>query len=73
MLIQAELVKRATADGLVEFEDDIPLGRVYLVEVDSHQVLMLLNDETGDCHMKEVIYTDEGVWLPVECLKLVVN
>lgn len=73
MLIQAHLVKKATADGLVEFEDDVELGRVYLVELDSRQQVDLLNDETGEPHTKEIIFTNEGAWLPLECLRLVTH
>lgn len=73
MLIQVQLVKKATDDGLVEFEDDIPLGRVYLVELDSRRTVMLLNDDTGGAHLKDIIYTVDGAWLPVECLKFVVH
>lgn len=73
MTTTVELVKTATDDGLVEFEDDVQIGRRYLVDLDSQQVVMLQNDATGGYHMKEIIYTVEGSWLPVECLKFVVH
>jgi hypothetical protein len=71
--MQVELVKKATDDGLVEFEDDVPLGRKYLVDMESTRVILLLDDTTGGCHMKEIIYTVDGMWLPTECLKFVVH
>jgi hypothetical protein len=71
--MQVELVKKATDDGLVEFEDDVPLGRKYLVDMESTRVILLLDDMTGGCHMKEIIYTVDGMWLPTECLKFVVH
>lgn len=72
--MQVELTKTITDDGLIEFEDDVPVGRRYLVDLDSRQVVALQVDGAPGCfHMKEIIYTIDGAWLPVECLKFVVH
>lgn len=72
-LVRAKLIKLATAAGLVEVEDDIPLGKAYLVDIDSIKREHYYNLEKGREHWKEVIITDSGKWLPVELLEFVNN
>lgn len=75
-MVTAILVKRATEDGLVEFEDHVPLGRRYRVDLDSIvRAAPMTHDPDGKniSHRKDIIYTEDGGWLPLECLKLLEN
>lgn len=74
-LLQAKLIKRKTADGLMEIEDDIPLGKIYYVDIDSIRKAKYLNVHKDTYHYKEVIDTqDESgrmLPLPLECLQVI--
>jgi hypothetical protein len=66
------VVKRQTDDGLVSFEDDVPLGRVYLIDIDSISVATMTH-VSGVAHQKRIGYAANGRWLPMDCLELVVS
>lgn len=72
-IVKATLIKHKTDDGLVEFNPGVPLGQEYLVDLDSRRKQSMFNAEFLVTHKKDLIFTPEGAWLPVECLKLQVN
>ncbi len=65
----ARLVKKATADGLYEFNDDVPVGRLYNVDVQHPMTAELFNVDKHVRHTK-VLVKDlaQPGWLPLECL-----
>ena len=67
----ARLIKRATDDGLYEFHDDVPLGRVYDVDLVHARIVPLFNVAKQVAHEK-VLVVDlvRGGWLPLECLEV---
>lgn len=77
-LVKAKLIKLATEDHLVEFFDETPLGKVYIVDADTDSVeeLEMYNMDRGVYHRKRVICNIDPVthanlgWLPVECLEI---
>ena len=74
MIIRAVVEKLATDDGLVEFEPHVQLGKTYLVETDSirrNQTVVKVMGDSPISHEKDIIFTVEGVWLPLETLRLV--
>lgn len=68
--VTAKLVKRTTDDGLVEVKDDVPLGREYQVDLDSIEILTLINKLKNKEHTKEVIWADNSRWIPTELLSI---
>lgn len=71
-LARYRLVKLATADGLCTFHDDVVLGKVFVLDMDSVREVELLNHKHGVRHRKVILHTpDTGHWLPLECLELV--
>jgi hypothetical protein len=70
----AILAKHATTDGLVEFNDDVPLGKAYRVDIDTRQTVVLFNIEHQSKHCKEIVQEiGSGCWLPLECLEMRVS
>lgn len=68
--MKATLVARSTADGLVEVNDDVPIGRVYEVMPGSETEVTMVHKPTGKVHTKVMVQDVEGGWLPVEMLRL---
>lgn len=66
----ARLRKLSTDDGLVQFHHVVPIGKVYQVDLDTRRSVMLFNTDKGVEHQKDVVWTLDGTWLPVECLEL---
>lgn len=73
-LAKAFLIKRCTDDGMVEFRDDVPLGKMYDVGLDSVRTVTLCHLERGVLHRKEIIDAydgrDDAGWLPTELLRI---
>ena len=72
MIVNARLIKRTTADGLMEMMDEIPLGKIYRIDVATRRVFPFMFLATGQAHEKEMvqIYPHQpGMWLPVELLE----
>ena len=75
MVVRAVLEKLATADGLVRFAH-AQVGQEYLCHLESitrGQTLIHGKDDNGGppiVHEKDIIWTVDGVWLPLECLRL---
>jgi hypothetical protein len=70
-IVSATLRARATEDGLMEFQDDVPLGKVYQVDADTIEEVRMYNAEKGVEHTKVIIReSPSGNWLPLELLSL---
>lgn len=69
MKVTAKLIKKATNDGLIEFQDYVPLGSEYLIDTDTIYVAVMQHRPTGRFHVKLMV-TDNtlGGDLPLECL-----
>lgn len=68
-MTKATLIKKATDDELFEFEDAVPLGRVYDVDAQHPTVMQFFNVEKGVKHAKVMVRDlDRPGWLPLECL-----
>lgn len=73
MIVKARLIARETADGLVQFHEEVPLGTLYDVVIETRRRADLFNCDAQRIHQKEVISTPSGAWLPMECLQLQVH
>lgn len=71
--VPARLIALATADGMIEFEDGVPLGRIYRVDLQTRQPVTLYNLDRRCSHRKEMVRAENGYWLPIECLKVLVS
>jgi hypothetical protein len=74
MIVEAVVEKLTTDDGLVQFER-AQVGQRYLVETTSirrrqSMVHWLEEDAAPLVHEKDIIFTVEGEWLPLETLSL---
>ena len=69
-LIKVKLVKLKTTDGLVEMNPGVSTGKVYYVDLESLQERMMYNVSRRIIHKKTIVYTEEGLWLPVELLDI---
>lgn len=73
-VVPAKLVKLKTADGLVEFFEDTPLGKVYRVDLDTMRRVWMYNIARHIRHRKLIINSvddDDIGFIPVECLEFV--
>jgi hypothetical protein len=68
MIVEARLINHCTDDGLMEFRDDIPLGKVYLVDLSTRRILEGFNFVKGMCWQREMVEVVGGGWLPTELL-----
>ena len=68
-IVKAKLIKRTTDDGLFEIEDDIPIGKQYLVDLDSMEKCFGRNTVKGVNWEKVIIYDVFGGWMPTELLE----
>ena len=68
-IVSAKLKAHATADGLVEFFEGIPLGKVYTVDTDTVEEVLMFNAEKGVEHKKIIVREyPSNSWLPMELL-----
>jgi hypothetical protein len=75
--IRAVLVKRQTDDGLIGVKSTTPLGKVYLVDLESVSTETLYNTILRKRHVKEIIMVLDGddgylpiAWMPTELLRI---
>ncbi len=52
----------------MEFRDDIPLGKVYLVNLATRRIWGGFNIDKGLSWEREMVQAVEGGWLPTELL-----
>lgn len=74
----AKLIKHATHDGLMEINDDVPLGKIYRVDLDSRRIAGFKNTKVNKLHSKTIISTIDGAgkvtgYLPLEILQILEN
>lgn len=68
-IVEATLIKKATDDGLMEFIDEVELGRKYRIDLDSMAFYSMYNKEQEKYHTKAMVMdVEEGAPLPTECL-----
>jgi len=68
-IVKAKLKAHATADGLVEFNDDVPLGKEYIVDADTITEMGMFNTEKNVEHTKVIVREyPSGMWMPMELL-----
>ena len=70
-IVKAKLVKLITDDGLVSVEDDVEIGKEYLVDLDSMHVCEGYNHELDEIWSRLIIYDAFGGWLPRELIEFV--
>jgi hypothetical protein len=74
VIVKATLIKTATDDGLVVFRPEAQPGHEYLVNLNSirrQQAMTHLHDDgRSENHHKDIIYTWDGAWLPLACLRV---
>lgn len=70
MIAHATLIKRKTDDGFVEIQDDVPLGRVYRVDLNTRCVVRGMHLPTKSTWQREVINVVGGGWFPTELLRI---
>jgi len=70
----AELISRATSDGLVQIKDHIELGTAYVVDPDSKRDIECYNRVHKTVHVREWIdvFCPDGAveQMPVELLRI---
>lgn len=67
-VVNATLIKLKTDDGLVEFHPDVPLGKVYKIDLSLVKTMEMYNHVKNVSHMKEMVWDMRGGWLPTEVL-----
>jgi len=70
MLNKLKLIKRKTDDGLMEIEDNIPLGKIYEVDLSTKKSLRGMNIQTGQLWERLMVQID-GQWFPLELLEVI--
>jgi len=77
MIIRARLIKHSTEDGLMEIWEQVPLGRIYFIDIDTKREMEYLHVPTGKYHKKIVVKAadpmgnPEMLYLPFECLEII--
>ncbi len=69
-MIKVRLIKRATDDGLVEVNDDVPLGKEYLADWDTRKMETGYNIPYGQFWKRELVWID-NTWFPTELLEVI--
>jgi hypothetical protein len=67
-MAKATLIKRESEDGLIGVNDDVPVGRRYVVDLDTVRTVGMFNVERQQPHEKQIVRDAEGGWLPTELL-----
>jgi hypothetical protein len=68
--VTATLIKKKSEDGLIEVNEDVPLGKKYKVDPKSIKTVNLRNVELGRNHEKDMIRCHDGSLFPIELLKI---
>jgi hypothetical protein len=73
----ARLRRRSTDDGLVEMRDEIPIGKLFVLDMNSRQMVLGFNVPQQRAHKKEWVYgyghkdgPEAGGWLCLELLEV---
>lgn len=66
---QAQLIRHKSRIGGVEIREEIPLGQVFVVDLDSIRIADSFDVQSGRTSIEEVIMEiDDGKYLPTDCL-----
>lgn len=69
-LVKAKLIKRITDDECFEVFDDVPIGKEYIVDLDTIAKVGGYNVKKDVWWYREIIYTNEKRYFPVELLEI---
>ena len=76
-IVKAVLIKKITDDGCVEVEDNIPLGKIYSVDLNTIKEAEGLNINKNKKWKRKIInIVEDGEycgWFPTELLDINVN
>ncbi len=68
--VKAKLIKLHTDDHLFEVMDVVPLGKEYVVDLDSRKTVEGYNIPNQKFWKREIILTEDGSYFPTEMLKI---
>lgn len=68
--MRATLIRLRSADGLMEMNEDVRIGKSYEVIPGTERVVTLFNTKTGQVHEKTMILCTDYSLLPVELLRI---
>jgi hypothetical protein len=70
-IVMAKLIKRKTDDGFVEVNDDIPLGKEYIFDLNTKQIMKGIHIPTSTYWEREMIrdIVNDG-YMPTELFGL---
>ena len=68
-MIKATLVKKKTNDGLVEITEHIEIGKEYMIDPLSEQMLTGINLIKNKMWQRMMVQVVNGKWLPTELLE----
>lgn len=66
--ITAGLCKKQSEDQIFQMEDHVPIGKEYVVDLDSRKMQRGYNEIKKVYWEREIIWTNSG-WLPTELLE----
>lgn len=73
-IVEAKLIKTVTDDGFMELHDDIPIGKIYRVDLDQIEMVKGFNVPTRQFWEKEMIYAEDPKghpgWMPLELFEI---
>lgn len=70
MIVKAKLIRLNSRDGLFEMWEDVPLGKVYEIDLDTIQIAEGYNTVHNVWWKKEIVFTSGSIeWFPTELLK----
>lgn len=68
-MIKATLIKKKTNDGLVEITEHIEIGKEYMIDPMSEQMLTGINLIKNKMWQRMMVQIVDGKWLPTELLE----
>ena len=73
MLLRMRTTKATTSDGLCSLNEDVPIGREYLIDVASRRTTTMWNVAHNRLHEKVIVNVVDGDgrmvgWFPLELL-----
>lgn len=75
-IANAKLVRKKTPDGLVELWEDVPIGKIYKIDLDSLRFAKFYNIPFGKEHTKQIVTCVDdgpnfGTYLFMDCLQII--
>jgi hypothetical protein len=70
-IVRAKLTRKITEDGLTEVHEHVPIGTMYLIDLNTAEDMPLFNTQYHIAHIKRLVREYEtGGYLPLECLEV---